>query len=236
MKNYSIKNIIFGLRGEYLNFQRQIDALKQFIICDENYDLYATKNYDYDKFDLVCSFSTVEKKKHSDKVKMVAGIIYEGNSKTVSENSIIKIPDKEALIKRMDELDETSFGQEMLICEPEEIKSDYCGVKDLILWSNLIEYRIMDRNLSLKRSVFYSPYEDTVFFETSEWFKKADEKFIREMLSEEVPEYVFRRYHKEIMDEYIRDNRTMVIKNSKDDTKCTAYSIKQDDKVLLLKR
>ena len=235
MKNYSVKNIVFGFRGEYLEFQRRVNSLKDYILCEKDYDLYVTKNNDADKFDLVCTFNTGEKRKNSDRYKTVAGVIYEGNSKTPFENGNIKIKDKDALIDRMNELDNSLFGQDMAMCEPLTIKTnEYNSIKNLIIWSNLIEFRETDRFLNLKKSVFYSPYEDKVYFETTDWFKKADKHLVDSVLYEEVPEYHFRSYHKDILDDY--KERSLIIINEQKENKCTGYSIKQDDKVLLLKR
>jgi hypothetical protein len=234
MKNYTIQNIIFGLRKEYLSFQEQVNELRNCVDCYNNFDLYVTKNNDKDKLDLVCSFNTEELRDNSDRYKTIAGIVYEGETEKIYENTTIRIPNKDIFIEKMNELDETEFAQEMPMCEPQNIKSDDGTIKNLIIWSNLIEYRESSPSLSLKKSIFYSPYEDKIYFETSEWLKKADEKLIESILKQEVPEYIFRRYHKEIMDRY--DNKKVIVSNTKKDNKCTAYDIKENEKTLSLIR
>ncbi len=233
MKEYSVKNIIFGLRGEYLKNQNKVNELKKYILCKHDYDLYLTRLNDREPLDAVISFSEDSKQQKSDRYVSTAGFIYEGKTDSFYENNYIQLIDKEQFSKDVKDIDRTDFSQNMSMYLPDMIKRPK-GISNIILFDNLMEYRYTSDSFNIIRSAFYNPYDDKVYFETNAPFRKANKKMIREILDEKIPEYVFRRYHKEIMDKY--GEKEIIIDNSKKDNKCTCYEIIEDEKQLILKR
>jgi len=233
VKEYSVKNIIFGLRGEYLKFQDQVNGLKKYILCDHDYDLYLTRLNDRAPLDAVITFEEDAKRPKSDMCTSTAGFIYEGKTNNFYENDHIKFTDKDKFTKEIKDINETDFSQNMPMYIPDMIKKPK-GISNIILFDNLMEYRYTDNMFSINKSVIYNPYDDKIYFENNTPLKNANEKMIRNILDDTIPEYAFRRYHKEIMGKY--GDKEIIIENSKRNNKCTCYTIIDNEKQLILKR
>lgn len=236
MKKYTIKNIIFGLRGEYLRFYEKVQDLDKLVVCKHPHHLYVSSNHDRGPFDVICSFTLEEQAYRSDRHKTVAGYIYDTmdeEGKRIHENDSIQISDKKLFEEKVEALNDDPFT-EMSICEPITISEQYNSNKTLFVWPNLIEYRDTDRFGRISESAFYYPYEDRIFFETEDMLRKPNERLIRSVLEEEVPEQEFRRYHKELMDTY--PNLDFRVDNSRKSNKTNGYDIIDNEKGLVLKR
>ena len=236
MKKYTVKNIIFGLRGEYLNFYKKVQELENLVICKKPHHLYVTRNNDGAPFDVVCSFDLEEQAYKSDRKKTVAGYIYdtmEDAGERVHDNETIQIPDKKLFEQRVLALSEEPFAS-IPMTDVLEIKHIYNSYKDFFVWPNLMEFSHSDNHNSILNAVFYYPYEDRIYFETTAMLQKPTERMIRSVLEEEVPEHLFKVCHKEIMDKY--PDREITIENTRKNNKTVGFDIVETEKGLVLKR
>lgn len=240
MKEYDFKTVLLSLREEYLKFQKELDTLKEYIKpVNENEKLYlcGSKVNDKDKISLSYVIDSCEHRdRSSDRTYTITGTLYDANEEKIYKQSKIDIQDEKIIIEKMKELDNTEFANNMNMSCPDYFKSkDGSVMHNLVVWNYLLEIVLNNKcKLIPEVIVFYRPYEDRFYIDRNNPFQRASDNYVREVMDTKLPEYLFKTYHKEIMDSY--PNVELDIKNSKKNNICNKYEIINENKRLILRR
>ena len=236
MKNYKVKDVIFGLRGEYVKAYEKVNALKENLSFydSDKYDLYLSKINDNSKPTIMYSIKMDDKMPKSDRFRTVGGTFYDSETKKMHGERVFGIKNKGELIDKIDEIFDMEFTKEMGMCDPDDLKANKGRINNLVIWDNLIEFIRNDKRRRIADSVQYTAWNDKIHAETFKLFKKSGETFLAELLNEEVPEYALKLYHKELIEKHKLND--IVISNFPSDTKCDTFEIKENNNILVLRR
>jgi len=242
MKYYSLKRVFSALRGEYQSIQKEIDELRQHIEFVSPYSkLYLCPYKDEDNERLSLSYvieSTEPESRLSDRPKSLTGMIYDADQKIMHSPGKMIIKDKEAIIDKMEKLNDTEFASHMHMYVPDEFKdkNNKNVTNDLIVWTYLLETVFPPKNrFDSEAIVFYRPYEDGLYVDRTSMLKRVNDNYVKDIMNEELPEYLFRTYHKDIIESY--PELDIKVENTKRNNICNRYNIVEEEgKRLVLKR
>ena len=235
MKNYKVKEIIFGLKDEYQKVYKDVRKLRDLVDSKElDYEIYISKlEKDVDPV-ILFNISTGVTYNKSDKIQTVGGKLYDPSTKEFYNERLFTVTDKKKFREQADEILYSDFITDMGMCEPDDLETKKGKINNLYIWDNLIEFTRNNYFNNLSTSVQYFAWNNKMYFETTKLFRRVNEKMINDILDEEVPEYCLKRYHKDLIESHQLDE--VVINNTKPANKCEEYDVLSGEKILLLKR
>ena len=238
MKYYTLGDILFAFRDEYLKVYKDLEEIKGEVECvfpDKKLYVTLTKMHDNDPMDLSFVLDTGKRHNSGDRTLTEQGLLYDGREGKFYDKNYIFTKDKDKILAFLDKVNSSEFGREFAMCEPDsfKIRNNYELDNNLIVWPNLFEMASMEES-QLYRGMYYRPYEDRVYFEKEGPFQHVNEKYVRDVLSEEIPEYLFRTYHKDIIENH--EHRDFQVVSGRLNNKCNRYTIEENGKRLVLKR
>lgn len=237
---YLLKDVILGLRNEYLTLQRMLDELKKYVIFDErkvkniNFTL---KSNDIDEkiYNLYCRVQI--------KIHDVKSLLYNCLMAVNSDKNIKNI-----------KLDDISTSEYLKIDNESELKKQASNILDLKMLENAkIAQKItdgcfsglfvltplklgvysLDNNSHIPNIIYYS-YNDTI--RVYDLYDRVFNETLIRGLQLQIPKSIFSDYQRTIIDNNISSNKEIVIAKNLNYFRDETININEDDNKIYLKK
>ncbi len=239
MKYYDLKNVLMGLREDYLDAQKKLDEIKDYI--DTPYDkdrmtISLDKINETGGYNLGYVYDSDVKRSPDDYNATNSGIIYHLRDDEFESDHMINIKNKKKIREITKDVVNTDFAKNI----ETTFEESYCFNRsyynrELVILLGSMLYHVTGRfKPETPKSVIYFPTDDKLYFERASFLGNFNKDLIEETLNAKLPASIFTKYHLDKIEKY--ENKPIEIINNRKSSNREAYEIIDEPKRLVLKR